>query len=116
MKQETYARGIKLFLALFRFVYIFASHHSRTYLMKSSQRDKIEAFFIGALLGFVIFDLMEQQKRQTARIQALRKRLQNSNGLLTDTERLSGDWQKVRQDLKKASEKQLAELELDETF
>ena len=29
-----------------------------------SRRDKIEAIFLGTLLGFLIFDLMEQQKQQ----------------------------------------------------
>jgi len=79
-----------------------------------SRRDKIEAIFWGALLGFLIFDLMEQQKQQNAHLQALRKKLRNFNGLQSDAERLSNDWQNVKKDLRTASEKQLSSL-LNET-
>lgn len=79
-----------------------------------TQRNKIGNLFwtvLLVILGVMIFRLMEEQKQQTARLRALRKRLSSENGLDTDSNQLSNDWQNIRSDLHKASDKALKNVQ-----
>lgn len=71
-----------------------------------TQQEKSDAVVIGLFLGFLLFfGLMEEQKQQAARLRDMRKRLAAENGQETDIQNLRNDWQKIKEDLKKASEK-----------
>ncbi len=63
-----------------------------------------------ALLGVWIFELIEQQKKQNARLRTLRKQLDAVNGFESDTENLRNDWQNIREDLRTASNKALSNV------
>lgn len=87
----------------------FASLYLKLYQM--NQQEKTDAVVVGLFLGFLLFfGLMEQQKQQSTRLRELRKRLANENGFDLDTENLRNDWQRIREDLKNASEKALKDV------
>jgi hypothetical protein len=73
-----------------------------------TQRDKTETVFSCVVLGFLVWGLMEEQKQQNTRLRALRKRLNAVNGLDTDIHQLRNDWQNIRSDLHKASDKAMS--------
>lgn len=75
-----------------------------------TQHEREEGLFLCLLLGFLALGLMDQQKRQIARIGALRKKL-NQDGFNTDEDQLRNDWQNVRSDLNKATIKTLNDVE-----
>lgn len=78
-----------------------------------TEREKFGAIFMGillALLGVWIFELIEQQKKQNARLRTLRKQLDAVNGFESDTENLRNDWQNIREDLRTASNKALSNV------
>ncbi|MCB9355638.1 MAG: hypothetical protein H6575_13800 [Lewinellaceae bacterium] len=77
-----------------------------------TQREKTDAILFGVLLGFLLFfGLLEQQKQQTSRLREMRKRLAAENGEDIDIENLRNDWQKIRGDLRNASEKALQNVQ-----
>lgn len=78
-----------------------------------TEREKFGAIFIGillAVLGVWIFELMEQQKKQNARLRALRNQIETGNGFEADFEHLKNDWQSIRKDLETASKKALPDV------
>lgn len=77
-----------------------------------TRQEKTDAIFVGLFLGFLLyFGLIEQQKQQTIRLREMRKRLAAENGSEIDAENLRNDWQRIREDLKKASEKVLQDVQ-----
>ena len=72
--------------------------------------DPIGKIFLAMLFGFMIFDLMEAQKEQAARFRAMRRRFASENGFASDLEKITGDWQRVENDLKTGSQKVLSEI------
>lgn len=80
-----------------------------------TQREKFGAFFfalLGFLLGFFIFDLLEQRKQHTARLRVKRNQRASINGFDVDQENMKKDWQNVENDLKKGTQKAISQYEL----
>ncbi len=77
-----------------------------------THQERTDAVFIGLFLGFLLyFGFMDEQKQQSARLREMRKRLAAENGHETDMQNLRQDWQQVRQDLRKASQKAITNVQ-----